>query len=239
MARWRVVGHPPGHPGLGTLAAIVVLWLVVASPPSKAVTQQATVSGATVYSFGSTTASDLSNYTVYYTMPQVIQTGVKTNMTFFVYVTVLSGWKIQSETQILTVIINTPTTQVVTEKAQNNVTLYQGGRWGPFNMTFDISPSQSGLAPGAVINATVFGNLVVYEALDDPASPFVHDSGTTLKLSDIQISEGAGPAPSQTRLLVSVFVGVAVVTALAGVSVASRRKRAPETNGGAAGRAGV
>lgn len=230
-----VVWISPGHQRRTTLAAMIVLGLVLASPPSRAVAQEATVSGATSYSFGSNVASDLSNYTVYYTMPQVIHTGVKTNMTFFVYVTVLSGWKFQSQSQILTVIINTPTTQVLTEKAQNNITLYQGGRWGPFNMTFDISPSQAGLAPGALTNATVFGNLVVYEAIDDPASPFVHDSGTTQELAGVQIAAGAGPSPSQNRLLTSALIGVAVVTALAAVSLATRSKRVPESPGTATG----
>ncbi|MDG6979166.1 MAG: hypothetical protein JRN58_08815 [Nitrososphaerota archaeon] len=228
-------GRPSRRLGRTALAAVVLFGLVVASPPPGASAQGATLSGSRVYSFGSTVASDLSNYTVYYTMPQVIQAGVETNMSFFVYVTVLSGWKIQSQTQILTIIINTPTTQVVTEKAQNNVTLYQGGRWGPFNMAFDINASQAGLAPGQATNATVFGNLVVYEALDDPVSPFVHDSGATFKLADVQIAAGGRTAPSANRLLTSVFLGGAVVTALTGFTLATRKKHGSEMPRAAAG----
>ena len=84
--------------------------------------QTGTVSGSTLYTFGSTVSENESNYTLYYSMPQVIHAGVKTNMTFYIYVTLLSGWKIQSQTQILQIIINTPTKQVTTQQAQNNVT---------------------------------------------------------------------------------------------------------------------
>ena len=49
-------------------------------------------------------------------------------------------------------------------------------------MTLDLNDSQAGLSAGQVANATVFANLVVYEAYDDPDAPFVHDSGMTLKL---------------------------------------------------------
>jgi len=182
-------------------------------------------SGNVVYVFGSNVSEDQSNYTLYYTTPTVIQAGVSTNMTFFVYVTELSGWKIQSQTQILEVTINTPTEQVVTEKAQNAETLYQGGRWGPFNMTFDLNDSQIGIRPGESTNATIYADLVVYEAYDNPAAPFVYDSGNTLKLADVQIySTPSGQGATSSRLLVSLAVGAAVVAALAGVAVATRKK---------------
>jgi hypothetical protein len=182
-------------------------------------------SGNVAYVFGSAVSEDQSNYTLYYVAPSVIQAGVTTNMTFFVYVTELSGWKIQSQTQILEIIINTPKTQVVTEKAQNSVTLYQGGRWGPFNMTFDLNDSQIGIHPGQSTNATIYAELVVYEAYDNPASPFVSDSGSTLKLTDIQIySAPSAQGLASDRLVVSLAVGGAVVAALAGVAVVSRKR---------------
>ena len=130
-------------------------------------------------------------------MPQVILAGVKTNMTFYVDLTPLSGWKLQSQRQVLQIIINTASKHVTTQQAQNNVTLYQEGRWGPFNMTLDHNDSQAGLSPGQVANATVFANLVVYEAFDDPGAPFVQDSGTTLKLNTVQIAvtpDSSGPS---------------------------------------------
>jgi hypothetical protein len=207
------------------LASLVLVGLVLAATASRALGQTGTVSGSTLYTFGSTVSQNESNYTLHYSMPQVIHAGVKTNMTFYVYITLLSGWKIQSQTQILQLIINTPGKQVTTQQAQNNVTLYQGGRWGPFNMTLDLNDSQAGLSPGQVANATVFGNLVVYEASDDPAAPFVQDSGTTLKLNTVQIAATPdGSGPSDDRLFGSLAVGAAIAAVLAGVAVATRKK---------------
>jgi hypothetical protein len=207
------------------LAALVLAELVLAATAPRALGQTGTTSGSTLYTFGTTVSQDESNYTLHYSMPQIIQAGVKTNMTFYVYLTLLSGWKIQSQTQILQIIINTPSKHVTTQHAQNNVTIYQGGRWGPFNMTFDLNDSQAGLSPGQVTNATVFANLVVYEASDNPAAPFVQDSGMTLRLDAVQIAatpEGSGA--SDYRLLASLSVGAAVVAVLAGVGVATRKK---------------
>jgi hypothetical protein len=207
------------------LAGILLVGLVLAATTSRALGQTGTTSGSTLYAFGSTVSQNASNYTLYYSMPQVIHAGVKTNMTFYIYLTLLSGWKIQSQTQILQIIINTPSKHVTTQQTQNNVTLYQGGRWGPFNMTLDLNDSQAGLAPGQVANATVFANLVVYEAFDDPGAPFVHDSGMTLKLNTVQIAATPdGSGPSDNRLFASLAVGAAVIAALAGVGVATRKK---------------
>ncbi len=208
------------------LASLFLVGLVLAATASRAMGQASTSSGSTLYTFGSTVSENESNYTVFYSVPQVIHTGVKTNVTFYVYVTLLSGWKIQSQTQILQIIINTAGKQVMTQEARNNVTLYQGGRWGPFNMTLDVNDSQAGISSGQVANATVFANLVVYEAYDDPESPFVHDDGMTLRLTTVQIAanpENSGD--SEGRLLASLAVGAAVIAVLAGASMATRRKR--------------
>jgi len=210
------------------LVALVLAGLVLAATASRALGQTGTVSGSTLYTFGSRVSENESNYTLYYSMPQVIHAGVETNMTYYIYVTLLSGWKIQSQTQILQIIINTPSKQVTTQEAQNNVTLYQGGRWGPFNMTLDINDSQAGLSAGQVTNATVFANLVVYEAYDDPNAPFVHDAGMTSKLTAVQIAAAPDSSgQSNGRLFTSLAVGAAVIAVLAGVGVATRRK----TNG--------
>jgi len=207
------------------LVGLVLAGLVLAATASRALGQTGTVSGSTLYTFGSAVSENESNYTLYYFMPQVIHAGVETNMTFYIYLTLLSGWKIQSQTQILQIIINTPTKQVTTQQAQNNVTLYQGGRWGPFNMTLDLNDSQAGLSAGQVTNATVFANLVVYEAYDDPAAPFVHDDGMTLKLTTVQIAaQHDNSGPSNGRLFASLAVGAAVIAVLGGVGVATRRR---------------
>ena len=203
----------------------VLAALFVLGTTSRAFGEIGGSSGNVVYVFGSNVSENQSNYTLYYTTPTIIQAGVSTNMTFFVYVTELSGWKIQSQTQILEIIINTPTTQVITEKAQNAVTLYQGGRWGPFNMTFDLNDSQIGLRPGQSTNATIYADLVVYEAYDNPASPFVSPSGYTLTLANVQIySTPSGQVLTSDRLLASLGVGAGVVAALVGVAVVTRKK---------------
>lgn len=206
----------------GVLACVLVALIAVGSTPGASA-NPSTVSGSTLYSFGSAVAENESNYTLYYSIPSLVQAGVSTNMTFFVYLTLLSGWKIQSQTQILEIIINTPTKQVVTQKAENNVTLYQGGRWGPFNMTLDLNDTQAGLSPGRVSNATVFADLIVYEAYDNPLYPFVQDSGATMRLADVEIAASAA-GPSGGRLVESFAVGAVVVAALAGVSVATQRR---------------
>src|SRR5689334_22406256 len=89
-------------------AALLLAGLLFATTASRAVSQTGTASGSTLYAFGSTLSQNESNYTLYYSMPQVIHAGVKTNMTFYVYLTLLSGWKIHSERQVLQIIINSP-----------------------------------------------------------------------------------------------------------------------------------
>ena len=202
-------------------ASILLGLVVLGSLPTAA----GQTSGTVVYTFGSRLSDNQSNYTLYYSLPPAIQVGAKTNMTFYVYLTELSGWKIQSQKQILQIIINTPTKSVTKQEVQNNVTLYQGGRWGPFNMTIDLNDSQAGLSPGQVTNATVFANLVAYEAYDNPAYPFVQDAGETLKLADLQIV--ASPASQflfVNRLFVSLAVGATVAVATFVVVTAVTRR---------------
>jgi hypothetical protein len=189
------------------------------------------VSGSVVYAFGSTLSQNQSNYTLYYSVPPVIHAGVKTNKTFFVYLTQLSGWKIQSQRQVLQVTINTATKSVTTQEAQNSVILYQGARWGPFNVTIDLNDSQAGLSPGQVTNATVFAKLVAYEQYDNPNYPFLENDGATLKLADVQIAATPGSSGlSGDRLFTSLAIGGAVVVALAGIALAARRMGEPRTS---------
>ncbi len=198
-------------------------------------------SGGVLYTFGSPLTTNESKYSLYYTIPSVVETGVKTNFTFYIYITELSGWKYDSERQILTITINTPTATVATQEVNNSVILYEGGRWGPFNVTFDVTDSQVGISPGGETNATAYANLVVYEDYNDPAAPFVHDDGATLKLTDFEISSTrSGPNVVSDRLLASLAVGAMIVAALAGVALTVRRRGQGETNGQIpGGKAGV
>jgi hypothetical protein len=215
------------------LALLALICVSLLASASDAEGQTGNSAGSAVYTFGSALSASESDYTLYYSLPQVIHAGVKANMTFYVYVTLLSGFKIQSQTQVLRIIINTPSKQVTTQQVQNEVTLYQGGRWGPFNMTFDLTDSQAGLSPGQLANATVFANLTVYEAYDNPAAPFVQDAGSTLELATVQIAATpSSRSPSGDRVLASLAVGAVVVAVLGGVGLAARRKSArPPTRG--------
>ena len=154
------------------LVCILVGLIVFGSAP-RAVGE----SGTVFYIFGSNLSQNQSNYTLYYSVPSVIQAGVKTNMTFFVYLTELSGWKIQSQRQILQVIINTANKSVTSQQAQNSLILYQGARWGPFNVTFDLTDSQAGLFPGQATKATVFAKSLVYKQYDKPNYPLLANDG--------------------------------------------------------------
>jgi hypothetical protein len=190
-------------------------------------------SGSVLYTFGSALFTNESKYTLYYSIPPVIQTGVKTNFTFYIYLTELSGWKIDSEMQILTLIVNTPTATVMKQEVNNTGFLYQGGRWGPFNMTVNLNSSQVGISPGGTTNATVYANLVVYERYDDPKFPVLADDGATLKLSDTQfVATPAGGGLTGNRVMVSFLVGAAVVVALTGVALATRKRDRPPLRSG-------
>jgi hypothetical protein len=181
--------------------------------------------GPVVFIFGDHIDNNESMYSLYYTVPSFIQTGVKENFTFYIYFTELSGWKVDSERQILTMSINTPSATVATEKINSTQFLYQGARWGPFNMTVDLSASQVGLSPGGVTNATVYANLIVYERYNDPKFPVLAPDGKTLQVTNVQIvAPGSGAGLSGNRLITSISVGAAVVAVLAGAALVTRKR---------------
>jgi hypothetical protein len=182
--------------------------------------------GPVVFTFGDHIDNNESMYSLYYTVPSVIQTGVKENFTFYIYFTELSGWKTDSERQILTMSINTPTATITTQTINSTQFLYQGARWGPFNMTIVLSASQVGLSPGGVSNATVYANLIVYERYNDPKFPVLAPDGKTLQVTNVLIAVPGGTAGlSGSRLLTSISVGAAVAAVLAGVALVTRKRR--------------
>jgi hypothetical protein len=188
--------------------------------------------GPIVYIFGDHIDNNESMYSLYYTAPAVIQTGVKTNLTFYIYITELSGWKIENQRQILTININTPSATVFTQKMNRTGFAYEGSRWGPFNMTVDITASQSGLSPGQTTNATLYANLIVNEQYNDPKFPALVPDGKTLQVTNqLQIAAPAGGSALSSitgnHLLTSIAVGAAVVIALAGITVVTRKRNGP------------
>ena len=184
--------------------------------------------GPIVYTFGDHLDNNESTYALYFTVPSVIHTGVKENFTFYIYLTELSGWKMDSERQILTISINTADATVATQKINSTQFLYQGARWGPFNMTVDLSASQAGLSAGGMTNATVYANLIVYERYNDPRFPALAPDGKTLQVTDIQIAAPGGrPGFAGGRLLASIAVGAGVVVLLGGVAFVTRKRGRP------------
>jgi hypothetical protein len=199
------------------ISFFILVGLIIFGSAPKAIGDSG---GPIVFTFGDHLDNNESMYSLFYTVPPVIQTGVKENFTFYFYLTELSGWKIDSERQILTMTINTPTATVATQKINSSQFFYQGARWGPFNMTVDLSASQVGLSPGSVTNATVYANLVVYERYNDPKFPVLAPDGKTMQVTNVQI---AAPASNSglfgNRLLASILVGAAVVLVLAGMAL--------------------
>ena len=217
-------GQLAARMGPWPVAVALIGVLVLSATPPRAFAD----SGSVAYTFGSALSQNQSNYTLFYSIPPVIHVGEKTNMTFYVYLTELSGWKVQSQRQVLRVIVNTASQSVVAQEAQNNLILYQGGRWGPFNVTLDLTESELGLSPGQLTNATVFANLVVYEQYDNPAAPFLLDDGATIKLMGVEVAAPTGNSgPVSDRSIISIGVGTAVVLALAGFAVVLGRRGRP------------
>ena len=200
----------------------ILMGLIIFGSAPKAIGD---AGGPVIFTFGDHLDNNESMYSLYYTVPSVIQTGVKENFTFYIYLTELSGWKIVSERQILTMSINTPTATVATQKINSSQFFYQGARWGPFNMTVDLSTSQVGLSPGGVTNATIYANLVVYERYNDPRFPVLAPDGKTLQVTSVQIAAPGGSSGlSGNRLLMSISVGAAVTVVLAGVALLTRKR---------------
>lgn len=225
-AEWSEGGQAGASPARAVaLLAVIILAAAACAPGASGQTGVRT--GSVLFAFGSKLSDNESNYTLHYSVPDVIQAGAAFNMTFYVYVTVLSGWKIQSQTQDMQIVINTPTKQVTTQESKNEVTLFQGGRWGPFNMTFELNDAQAGISPGQRVNATIFADLTVYEAYDNPAAPFVQDAGATQELATVQIQGTPSQGPSQGRLLASIAIGAAVMSVLAAGVLAVQRRNGP------------
>lgn len=202
--------------------ACIALCLILLSTIPRALAD----TGSAGYTFGTPFTSNESKYTIYFSVPPIIQVGVKTNLTFYLYMNEMTGWKAWCNNQILQFLVNTATIQVKLPRLTNNQTTYAGARWGPFNMTVDFNATQFGLSPGQSTNATLFADLVVYEQYNDPTFPYLVPSGSTVQLTQFQITTTSPSAPSSgaNHLLTSAAVGAAVVLVLAGLSLLGRRR---------------
>jgi len=185
--------------------------------------------GDVAYTFGNALddGGSISQYTLYYEIPPVIQAGVPTNITLYLYITQMTGWKVYDYGMSLTLNINTPTepNTVLSQKLWNNQTTYAGYRWGPFNMTVELSNSQVGLSPGQSTTLNYFGYFTATEQWNDPRAPYVTPVGASLELPGnftIQASTSAPPVSHQTATTFA--VGAVIVAALTVVALVTRKR---------------
>ena len=193
--------------------------------------------GEVAYIFGNSLddGGSISQYTLYYTIPSVIQAGVPTTVSLYLYITEMTGWKVYDYGMSLTLSINTPTepNAVYSQKVWDNSTTYAGYRWGPFNMTIDLSNSQVGLTPGQTTTLSYFGYFTAIEQWNDPRAPYLTPVGEPLQLPGnftIQASASAPPAPVSHQTATTIAVGAVIVAALTIVALATRKKGPPRTN---------
>lgn len=211
--------------------ACVVFALIVLGTIPRALAN----TGDVAYTFGNALddGGSISQYTLYYDIPSVIQAGVPTNVSLYLYITQLTGWKVYDYGLSLTLNINTPTESntVFSQKVWDNSTTYQGYRWGPFNMTINLSNSQVGLSSGQSTTLNYFGYFTATEQWNDPRAPYVVPVGASLQLPGnftIQSPTSAPPVSHQTATTFA--VGAVIVAALTIVALVTRRRGSSRTN---------
>jgi len=193
--------------------------------------------GDVTYTFGNALddGGSISQYTLYYTIPPVIQAGVPTIVSLYLYISEMTGWKVYDYGMSLTLGINTPTESntVFSQKVWDNSTTYAGYRWGPFNMTIDLSNSQVGLSPGQSTTLNYFGYFTAIEQWNDPRAPYLTPVGSSLQLPGnftIQASTSSSSPPVSHQTATTIAVGAVIVAALTIVALATRKKSAPRTS---------
>lgn len=120
---------PTGTTTLRVVATFLVALILLGSLPAVRAD-----TGSIVFTYGNPLddGDSISIYTLFYNIPHTIQAGVQTNMSFYLYITGLTGWIVHDTSLSLTITANTanePNT-VYSQKVTNNQTLYQGYRWG-------------------------------------------------------------------------------------------------------------
>jgi hypothetical protein len=212
--------------------ACIILTLIVLGAIPRALAD----TGDVAYIFGNSLddGGSISQYTLYYTIPSVIQAGVPTNVSLYLYITEMTGWKVYDYGMSLTLSINTPTESktVFSQKVWDNSTTYQGYRWGPFNMTVELSNSQIGLSPGQSTTLNYFGYFTAIEQWNDPHAPYLTPVGEPLQLPGnftVQASTSATPVPVSHQTATTIAVGAVIIAALTIVALATR-KRGPSSN---------
>lgn len=215
--------------GLKIFACFVMVMLVM----SVFSRTSALTTGSVMYTFGNALddGDSISEYTLFYTIPQVLQTGVPTNITMYLYITELTGWKYWVNNMELVVTAQVPgeSSAVMTQKVENNITTYQGYRWGPFNFTVDLSNSQVGLTAGQSTPISFYGDLTANEQWTDPyyytAVPV--EASMQLGASDTLEAPAASTGPVSHHDATAIAIGAVLVAGLTLAVLATTRKKPP------------
>jgi hypothetical protein len=212
---------------LRVIACAIFAMIVVGSIPHALAD-----TGDVAYTFGNALndGGSISTYTLYYDIPHVIQAGVPTNITLYIYITQMTGWKVFDYGMSLTLTINTPTqpNTVLSQKVTTNVTTFAGYRWGPFNMTIDLTNSQVGLSPGQSTNLEFYGYFTATEQWNDPRAPYLTSVGTSMQLPGNFTIQASTPAPPVSHQTATTFAVGAVIVAVLTLVALATRKRGPK-----------
>jgi len=213
-------------PYVKVLATLLLALILLGSTPAVRAN-----TGTVVFTYGSPLddGDSISTYTLYYNVPPTFQAGVPTNMSFYIYITGLTGWIVHDTSISLEVTANTPNepNTVFSQKFWDNQTLFQGYRWGPFNMTVDLSPSQVGLSPGQSATLSFFGSFVADEQWNDPRAPYLLPTGSTMAIPGnytITAPTSTSAPSSSQRTLTTLGVGLGVIAVLTVVALATRKR---------------
>lgn len=214
--------------GLKVFACFVMLMLALSVLPRTS----ALTTGSVMYTFGNALddGDSISEYTLFYTIPAVLQTAVPTNITLYLYITELTGWKYWVNNMYLVVTAQVPgePSSVFSQKVENNITTYQGYRWGPFNVTVDLSNSQVGLKPGQSTPISFFGDLTANEQWTDPyyyTSVPVEASMQLGANHTLEAPTAASSAPVSHHDATAIAIGAVLVAGLTLAVLATTRKK--------------
>ena len=211
-------------------ACFVMFMLAMAVVPRTA----GLTTGSVMYTFGNALddGDSISEYTLFYKIPPVLQTGVPTNITMYLYITELTGWKYYVNNMYLIITAQVPGEQsaVFTQKVENNITSYQGYRWGPFNVTFDVTNSQAGLSPGQGKPISFYADLTAAEQWIDPYYYVLTPVEASMPLAGnytLQAPAAPSSAPVSHHDATAIAIGAVLVAGLTIAVLATTRKKPP------------
>ncbi|HUI00545.1 MAG TPA: hypothetical protein VLX56_02810 [Nitrososphaerales archaeon] len=109
-------------------------------------------------SFGNALTYGNTSYSVAYSYPSVAAVGSPFNITLTLHVNSLTGLIEYITAYRMIVFLFISNGNVINNSLISNVTasyMFPGANWGPNNMTFDLTPTNTGVSKGQSANATV------------------------------------------------------------------------------------